>query len=91
MTRAETMQHIGEMLSYAAVADIRQDPEGWARRLLRLGKLYVQNGTFGTKAERRDAMVSLKKKLFSRMTGLDPVANAHQMAHWLLEAEADDE
>jgi hypothetical protein len=53
---------------------------------------YVQSGTFASQAERIEAMQTLKRKAFRRITGLDPDAFSHYLNnHWLSDMELDEE
>lgn len=85
------MEHIGEMVAYGADNLTPVDPEGWLRKLVRFAKEYVANGTCGTQVERATAMLTIKRKLYTKMTGRDPDADTHDMnCHWLPIAELDE-
>ncbi len=87
LSNAEIFEHIGRLVEHGFDIDEDVNLKEY-RSLMRWAKDYVDNGTFGTQAERQEAMATARDKAFAKMTGLDPVANAHQKAHWLPRAES---
>lgn len=93
-TRSEIMEHIGEMLDHGLehLVSVRPDHRAWPGKLARFAKDYVQNGTFGTQADRAEAILTLKRKVFKKITGLDPDTFSHYLnKHWLPDMEVDEE
>lgn len=93
-TRPQIMEHIGEMLDHGFEQLVAAHPDhrAWPGKLARFAKDYVQNGTFGTQVDRAEAMLTVKRKLFRKITDLDPVMFEHYLNHhWLLDNEADEE
>ncbi len=94
MTRTEIMEHIGEMLDHGfeQLVAVRPDHRAWPGKLARFAKDYVQNGSFSTQADRAEAMQTLKRKAFQKITNLDPdVFVQYLNNHWLPDMEADEE
>lgn len=92
LTRSEIMEHIGEMCDYGVeqLVAVSPDHRAWPGKLARYAKEYVQNGSAGTQADRAEAMLTMKRKLFRKITGLDPDAKSHYLNnHWLPDMEAD--
>lgn len=91
MNRQEIMAHIGEMLDHGFETFVGLGSAVWVQKLARFAKDYVQNGTHGTEADRTEAMLTLRRKLYGKLTGNDPDASEHHMNnHWLPEAEDND-
>ena len=93
-TRSEIMEHIGEMLDHGLeqLLAVRPDHRAWPGKIARFAKDYVQNGTSGTQVERAEAMLMLKRKVFRKITDLDPDTFLHYLnKHWLPDMEADGE
>jgi len=89
-TPAEINQHLAKMLRYG-LNNLVGPRSVWARRLMRWGKEYVQNGTGGTVAERREAVRVMRRLLFQNMTNKDPDTDSHFFTHWQAEAEGEDD
>jgi len=93
MARSDIMEHTGEMLDLAIdqMVASNADHRSWITKIARFAKLYVQNGSHGTQAERRAAMLTVKRKIFEKVTGKDPDVDTHYMEHhWFPDAEADE-
>ncbi len=88
LSNAEIFEHLGRMINHGF--DLDEPDVEWAKELIPWAKDWVTNGTFGTEAERTEAMVTIREKAFAKITGLDPVADAHTMNnHWIPNAEGE--
>lgn len=91
LTVAQLEAHLGRFLRQllthidADVAARVLDP--LATGLANGGRQYVQNGTLGTQAERREAMETLAKALYQQTQGVNPDDGARGQhgfeQHWL--------
>lgn len=93
MDRAEIMEHLGEMLTHGFdnLVPVAPSRRAWSGKLMRFAKDYIQNGSHGTQAERVEAMLTVRRKAFQKITGLDPDTpeGDHYMTnHWQPDMEA---
>ena len=96
LTPAEIFEHLGRMVRHGYshfLTDVRRDAfdqvTAW---LLIIGKDYVTNGTFGTQADRLDAMLAARQDVFALLTGQNPAdggVGQHRFTQHFL-ARADD-
>lgn len=83
LTPDELRAHAGEMLRQAFTLQqfINALPEGaWVR----LAVWYVKNASYGTAADRKEAMRAMMRIVFEAKQGMDPVPELHTYKnHWL--------
>ncbi len=99
LTQAQLREHLGAMVSRGVMQSLRQGvplEEITLVDMLSWAKDYRANGTLGTQAERTEAMQTLYRQLFQRVTGLDPVNGSandihYYKKHWLLQHVGKDE
>ena len=87
LTQDQIFEHIGRMVvhgfdNHTSIGDHQFE------RMARWAKQYVLNDTFGTQAERQEAMRTIKRKLFEKTTGMDPDVDKHFYEnHWSPDVE----
>ena len=93
MTEAEIKRHLGEMVihGFDTLVPVAPDHQAWPGKLLGFAKDYVQKGAHGTQADRAEAMLTVRRKAFNKITGKDPGAFSHYMTnHWQPDMERDE-
>jgi hypothetical protein len=90
LTQAQIAMHWGAMLDFGLDRIAAQDVPGVDQLnfaledFIRLAFRYITAGTPGTQADRKEAMQAFVKRLFSSLTGADPLIAVHAFRrHWL--------
>jgi len=87
LTVAEVRSHVGAMLQYGFTNDALRAQGGLTfREFVLWARAYRNNGTLGTREQRREAMMRFLKFVFEQVTGLNPASYAHEFRyHWVNE------
>lgn len=85
LSTAQIAEHVGRCMAQLLARSF-QDGSLNPRELLAGALDYIRNGTSGTQAQRKEAMLDFARRLFRATTGRDAAANDHEFRkHWLFE------